>query len=182
MSTDSSLFVRHPTRFFVYEDGSGCLVRLRYQLLIPNDPKKQVAIPLLLENGAGARLDRWFGFDHPLAAERPVILKDHRGEGEVLDDGGAVHHDVTDYQLTLEQKIKHGIELSDEIPFKEFAHDSVSLARYLYPQHKKIHYAGLSLGGVVTQLIGVFYPESVASLTLLATSPNIQEFSKTLPL
>tara|TARA_Y100000816_G_C26108242_1_gene589947 strand:+ start:8301 stop:9248 length:948 start_codon:yes stop_codon:yes gene_type:complete len=64
-----------------------------------------------------------------------------------------------------------------KVPYNllDMAKDAVSLLDYL--EIDKAHIVGASMGGMITQIIGLDYPEKALSLTPIMTSPGIQNQS-----
>ncbi len=111
---------------------------------------------ILLIMGAGGRGTEWpDNFCHALAeAGYYVIRYDHR------DIGLSTHFDFEKNPYTL----------------KELTQDALSLLDAL--KINQAHVVGVSMGGFITQMIAINYPERLLSQTLMMTSPEHQIIAK----
>ena len=125
---------------------------------------------LILISGLGSQMIRWDRKFCDLLVEKGfrVIRFDNR------DTGGTVYNTKNDIPSDK------GIEeifaaLSKEgIPYSlmDMANDVIGLLDYL--SIEKAHIVGRSMGGIIAQLLGSFYPERVLSLTIImSTSLNL---------
>ena len=101
------------------------------------------ATPVLLIQGLGADKHGWDMQRLPLALQYRVIALDNRGAGR--SDKPFGHY-------SLEQMAADAIAVLDEVGVE------------------KAHIVGASMGGAITQIIGLRYPERVMSLTLACTA------------
>lgn len=103
--------------------------------------------PLLLIPGLAATSGFWGEpFLDALAADREVITYDHRGIGESSPSQGA-------------------------FSIADLADDAAALLEAL--ALPPVHFAGLSMGGMVGQQLGARYPEKVRSLALCDTASEM---------
>lgn len=90
-------------------------------------------------------------FCERLAAENFYVIRyDHR------DTGHSTYFDFTTHPYTI----------------LDFTKDAMGLLDALKIQ--KAHICGLSIGGVIAQLLSIYYPERVTTITLIATSCNFR--------
>ena len=101
------------------------------------------ATPVLMIQGLGADKHGWDMQRLPLALHYRVIALDNRGAGRSDKPFGT---------YSLEQMALDAIAVLD--------HAGV----------EKAHIVGASMGGAITQIIGLRYPERVMSLTLACTA------------
>jgi len=101
------------------------------------------ATPVLLIQGLGADKHGWDMQRLPLALQYRVIALDNRGAGR--SDKPFGHY-------SLEQMAADAIAVLDQVGVE------------------KAHIVGASMGGAITQIIGLRYPERVMSLTLACTA------------
>lgn len=109
------------------------------------NPSKET---ILLIQGSGAQGILW-PYDFCKQLEQAgyfVIRYDHRDTGR----SSIVNYDITPYNLMDLTKDAKGIL------------DGLNI--------KKAHIIGSSMGGYIAQLLGIYYPESVRTLTLMMTS------------
>ena len=110
--------------------------------------------PVLLIMGMRSRGLGWTRVAEDLARDHRVVFYDHRGIGE---------------SAPLEQPTSMG----------EMAQDALALADHL--GWKRPHVAGVSMGGMVAQNLAVDHPDSLRTLSLVATTangPSVQRPSK----
>jgi len=101
------------------------------------------ATPVLMIQGLGADKHGWDMQRLPLAMQYRVIALDNRGAGR--SDKPFGHY-------SLEQMAADAIAVLDQVGVE------------------KAHIVGASMGGAITQIIGLKYPERVLSLTLACTA------------
>jgi len=101
------------------------------------------ATPVLMIQGLGADKHGWDMQRLPLAMQYRVIALDNRGAGR--SDKPFGHY-------SLEQMADDAIAVLDQVGVA------------------KAHIVGASMGGAITQIIGLKYPERVMSLTLACTA------------
>ncbi len=101
------------------------------------------ATPVLMIQGLGADKHGWNMQRFPLALHYRVIALDNRGAGR--SDKPFGHY-------SLEQMAADAIAVLDAVGVE------------------KAHIVGASMGGAITQIIGLYYPERVLSLTLACTA------------
>ncbi|HQZ35249.1 MAG TPA: alpha/beta fold hydrolase [Ilumatobacteraceae bacterium] len=101
------------------------------------------ATPVLMIQGLGADKHGWDMQRYPLALKYRVIALDNRGAGRSDKPFGT---------YSLEQMADDAIAVLDEVGVE------------------KAHIVGASMGGGITQIIGLKYPERVMSLTLACTA------------
>ena len=101
------------------------------------------ATPVLMIQGLGADKHGWDMQRLPLAMQYRVIALDNRGAGRSDKPFGT---------YSLEQMADDAIAVLDEVGVE------------------KAHIVGASMGGAITQIIGLKYPERVMSLTLACTA------------
>ncbi len=101
------------------------------------------ATPVLMIQGLGADKHGWDMQRFPMALHYRVIALDNRGAGRSDKPFGT---------YTLEQMADDAIAVLDEVGVE------------------KAHIVGASMGGAITQIIGLKYPERVMSLTLACTA------------
>jgi len=165
-------------QYLIFLDKNRNLVTVSYSLHTPLDPSAINNTPLLLNNGAALNNACWNkDFINSLATYRPVVCKEHRGEGGALLDGRIDYPNIPNLNnsqilLTEEDKIKYGFELPLDYSLVDSADDAIKLMTTLFPNHSKFHFGGLSQGGMITQLIAVYYPEYCKSICLLGTTSD----------
>ncbi len=99
--------------------------------------------PLVLLSGLGSTFESW-SVQVPVYSDHfRVITPDNRGSGR---------SDKPDYPYTIEQ----------------MADDTVGLLDLL--EIEKAHFAGKSMGGMITQWLGIKYPERVGKIVMGCTS------------
>ena len=76
--------------------------------------------------------------------------------------------------VDAEGKFKFG-NSSAQYNLSDMAKDAVSLMEHL--EIEKAHIIGASMGGMITQIIALDYPEKVLSITPIMTSPGVQNES-----
>ena len=101
------------------------------------------ATPVLMIQGLGADKHGWDMQRFPMALQYRVIALDNRGAGRSDKPFGT---------YTLEQMADDAIAVLDAVGVE------------------KAHIVGASMGGAITQIIGLKYPERVMSLTLACTA------------
>ena len=101
------------------------------------------ATPVLRIQGLGADKHGWDMQRFPMALQYRVIALDNRGAGRSDKPFGT---------YTLEQMADDAIAVLDDVGVE------------------KAHIVGASMGGAITQIIGLKYPERVMSLTLACTA------------
>ncbi|OLT30625.1 3-oxoadipate enol-lactonase [Nocardiopsis sp. CNR-923] len=104
------------------------------------------APPLVLAGSLGSTLRMWDPQVEALSADFRVIRYDHRGHGGTPAPTGP--YSMADLGADV-------LRLLDRLGIR------------------RAHFAGLSLGGMVGQWLGVHAPERIDRLALLATSPHI---------
>lgn len=72
-------------------------------------------------------------------------------------------------------KFKFNESVTVQYDLSDMAKDAISLMDYL--NIEKAHIIGASMGGMITQIIALDYPERVLSITPIMTSPGIQNKS-----
>ncbi|KFX27069.1 3-oxoadipate enol-lactonase [Ralstonia solanacearum] len=97
---------------------------------------------VMLAHALGVDHQMWDGIAHRLASRHRVLRYDARGHGDTTAPRGA---------YTLPQMADDAAGLLD----------ALSIAQ--------VHFVGLSMGGMVAQLLGVRYPQRLLSLTLCDT-------------
>ncbi len=101
------------------------------------------ATPVLMIQGLGADKHGWDMQRFPMAFQYRVIALDNRGAGRSDKPFGT---------YTLEQMADDAIAVLDQVGVE------------------KAHIVGASMGGAITQIIGLKYPERVMSLTLACSA------------
>jgi pimeloyl-ACP methyl ester carboxylesterase len=127
----------------------------------PSDP------PLLMVNGYTAQMISWRGFIDVLVAQGLfVITFDNRdcGLSGKLDGRTVSPGTILGAQLSGEPSPPVPYTLSD------MAADAVALLDHL--GIGRSHIAGSSMGGMIVQTIAIEYPDRVASLTSIMSSPG----------
>lgn len=109
--------------------------------------------PVLLVQGLGAEKNSWNPQRAALALKHRTIAFDNRGAGK---------SDKPDTTYTLEQMADDAIAVLDAV--------GVDAA----------HVVGLSMGGAISQIIALKYPQRVRSLTLVATACRNHEWREEL--
>lgn len=111
--------------------------------LLVNDAGPTDAPAIMLSNSLGATHHMWDGVAAILTERFRVVRYDTRG---------------------------HGGSMADDSPFEieDLACDAIAILDALGID--KVHFAGLSLGGMTGQVLGADHPGRLASLALLATS------------
>jgi 3-oxoadipate enol-lactonase len=99
--------------------------------------------PVVLIQGLGATKSGWNLQRIAMATRYNTIALDNRGAGR---------SDAPTKPFTLEQMADDVIAVMDEVGIES------------------AHIVGASMGGVITQIVGVKYPERVRSLTLVCTA------------
>ena len=169
--SSNTAFERSPPRQYWYADADGNLGKQCYQLLTPLDAVAAQRTPVVLLRGTMGRKEWWAGFDETLAVHRPVLIKDHRGEGGVFHDNTKDYPAHIDYDLTEQERVRFGLELPFPYLAAAHAHDTARLIGYLWPG-RRVHLWGQSLGSLVAQQLALDSPAIVASLVLVSTSPD----------
>lgn len=130
-----------------------------------NDQSK----PILLLNGVGQQMTRWTDSFTKLLTDRGyrVVRMDNRDTG--LSDG------LTDAPLpdvgSLVRDRARGVALDVPYQLDDMAADATALLEDL--GIGKAHVAGVSMGGMIAQLIAINYPHRVLSLTsIMSTTGN----------
>ena len=122
--------------------------------------------PVVLISGAGLQMIAWPDEFCELLAKRGnlVIRFDNRDSGEstILDHLPT----PSPWRFALMHKI--GLRISSPYTLEDMAGDLVHLLDRLCIQ--KAHLVGLSLGGMIAQVVGINWGNRVASLTCIATS------------
>jgi pimeloyl-ACP methyl ester carboxylesterase len=115
--------------------------------------------PILLTMGGGSSMDWWEdGFCERLAAGSRFVLRyDHR------DTGRSVSYEPGAAPYSLRDLAEDAVGLLDALGL-----DSA-------------HVVGMSMGGWIGQLVALDYPDRVASLTLVSTSPTAGPSDPDLP-
>src|SRR5919112_101349 len=115
--------------------------------------------PILLTMGGGSSMDWWEdGFCERLAAGSRLVLRyDHR------DTGRSVSYEPGAAPYSLRDLAEDAVGLLDALGL-----DSA-------------HVVGMSMGGWIGQLVALDYPDRVASLTLVSTSPTAGPSDPDLP-
>lgn len=129
---------------------------MKKKLLIKNSQGNELAVhvvgaglPLLCISGFGCSHYN-FEFLYPhLQDQFEVIMIDNRGMGESFDP-------TSEYELS------------------DIAQDAVDVMTFL--GHDKFHLVGISMGGFVSQLLTIKYPQKVLSLQLLCTTSGGDDF------
>jgi pimeloyl-ACP methyl ester carboxylesterase len=123
-------------------------------------------IPILLISGAGLQMLAWPDEFCMLLANRGhrVIRFDNRdtGESTILD------HLPTPAPWRFALMHKIGLRISSPYTLEDMASDLVHLLDSLCIQ--KAHLIGISLGGMIAQVVSINWSNRVASLTCIATS------------
>jgi len=101
--------------------------------------------PLLMIQGLGGRAADWASVPGRLATHFQVITFDNRGTGQ---------SDKPDTEYSLEL-------MADE-----------AIAVLHAAGHRRAHVVGLSMGGMIAQLVALRHPQSVQRLVLLSTTPG----------
>jgi pimeloyl-ACP methyl ester carboxylesterase len=122
--------------------------------------------PIVLISGAGLQMLGWPDEFCELLADRGnrVIRFDNRDTGEST----ILNHlpTPTPWRFALMHKI--GLRISSPYTLKDMAADLVHLLDSLGVQ--KAHLVGISLGGMIAQVVAINWGDRVASLTCIATS------------
>ena len=123
-------------------------------------------LPVVLISGAGLQMLAWPDEFCELLADRGnrVIRFDNRdtGESSILDHLPA----PSPWRFALMNKI--GLRISSPYTLEDMAADLVHLLDGLCIQ--KAHLVGISLGGMIAQVVAINWGDRVASLTCIATS------------
>jgi pimeloyl-ACP methyl ester carboxylesterase len=101
--------------------------------------------PVLMIQGLGGRAADWGSVPAALAADFEVITVDNRGTGRSAKP---------DEPYTLEQMADEAVGVLDVLG------------------HAQAHVVGLSMGGMIAQLVALRHPQRVARLVLIATTPG----------
>lgn len=123
---------------------------------------------ILLVNGLGGQLIHWPSalIEGLVKQGFYVVLFDNRdiGLSRYYDEYGApdLHATIT----TLQQ----GKDFKPPYTLHDMAADAVALLDKLHI--KKAHVVGISMGGMISQLIASSYPERILSLTCIASTSN----------
>lgn len=123
---------------------------------------------LLLINGLGGQLINWpLAFTEGLVNQGfYVITFDNRDTGlsRYYDEYGIpdIHAAIT----TLQQ----GKDFKPPYTLKDMASDAIALLDKLHI--KKAHLVGISMGGIISQIVALEYPERILSLTCIASTSN----------
>lgn len=104
-----------------------------------------------------------------------VVIFDNR------DSGLSRHYDHIETPTINEvmEKIKKGEIILPPYTLEDMASDVISLMNEL--NTKKAHIVGISMGGMIAQLIALNYPEHVLSLTCIASSSGDQSLPPARP-
>ncbi|PIP96406.1 MAG: hypothetical protein COW00_09570 [Bdellovibrio sp. CG12_big_fil_rev_8_21_14_0_65_39_13] len=129
---------------------------MKKKLLIKNSQGNELAVhvagagvPLLCISGFGCSHYN-FEFLYPYLQDQfEVIMIDNRGMGESYDP-------------------------SSEYELMDVAQDAVDVMKAL--GHEQFHLVGISMGGFVSQLLTIKYPQNVLSLQLLCTTSGGDDF------
>ena len=129
---------------------------MKKKLLIKNSQGNELAVhvagaglPLLCISGFGCSHYN-FEFLYPYLQDQfEVIMIDNRGMGESFDP-------------------------SSEYELNDIAQDAVEVMKAL--GHDEFHVVGISMGGFVSQLLTIQYPQKVLSLQLLCTTSGGEDF------
>lgn len=124
---------------------------------------------MILISGLGSQMIRWENPFCEILVEKGfrVIRFDNR------DSGCSVFHTLNTF--TSEKNIEQVFSTltKDEIPYSlmDMVHEVIGLLDHL--KITKAHIAGRSMGGIIAQLLGSYFPERVMSLTIImSTSLN----------
>ncbi|ROH91481.1 alpha/beta hydrolase [Chryseobacterium cucumeris] len=139
-------------------------VELCYEVLGEKNPDTIVLI-----SGLGSQMIRWDHTFCDLLVEKGfrVIRFDNRDSGSsVFNSKREIPSDKSIEEI-FAMLSKEGISYS----LMDMAHDVIGLLNHL--NIEKAHIAGRSMGGIIAQLLGSYYPERVLSLTIImSTSMN----------
>lgn len=124
---------------------------------------------LVLISGLGSQMIRWDDPFCQLLVQRGfrVIRFDNR------DSGRSVFHTEKKLNFNGNHQEFFSHIIVEDVPYSlmDMAKDVIALLDYL--QINQAHFAGRSMGGIIAQLLGSYYPERVLSLTILmSTSLN----------
>jgi len=127
--------------------GRGGPFKLAYELH-GHGPKKLVFIM-----GLGGFMKTWQrqtkDFGHTQASDYSVLVFDNRGMGE---------SDKPILRYTTSEMAKDVIELLDHVGWTE---------------DRSVHVIGISMGGMISQELGLLIPQRICSLNLISTAPRI---------
>lgn len=124
---------------------------------------------IVLISGLGSQMIRWDHAFCEILVERGfrVIRFDNR------DSGMSVFHSKKPLNFNGNHQEFFSTITAEDIPYSlmDMANDVIGLLDYLHID--KAHFAGRSMGGIIAQLLGSYYPERVLSLTIImSTSLN----------
>lgn len=108
--------------------------------------------PIVLLMGSGAQAISWHdAFCERLAKQQRYVVRfDYR------DTGFSTHFDFS----------------KDPYNFFDMVNDVLGLLKVL--NLEKAHFVGFSMGGFLTQLLGIYFPERVLSITVLMSTANYE--------
>ncbi|ASK31953.1 alpha/beta hydrolase [Chryseobacterium sp. T16E-39] len=121
---------------------------------------------VVLISGLGSQMIRW---DEPFCEQLAssgfkVIRFDNR------DSGNSVFH--AEKEINLQGNIQQLFSTikKEDIPYSlmDMAKDVIGLLDHL--QIEKAHFIGRSMGGIIAQLLGSYFPERVSSLTIIMST------------
>lgn len=132
---------------------------------------------LVLISGLGSQMIRWDKEFCDLLVKRgfKVIRFDNRDSGSSVFNTEKEIPSGKGIEETFATLSKEGIPYS----LMDMANDIIGLLDYL--KIEKAHIAGRSMGGIIAQLLGSYYPERVLSLTIIMSTSMNPSLPKTNP-
>ena len=127
---------------------------------------KRKGPPILLISGAGLQMYGWPDGFCSLLVDRGyrVVRLDNRDTG----DSTILDHLPAPAPWLVALKYKLGIQIRPPYRLEDMAKDIVGLLDGM--GESRAHLVGISLGGMIGQLVAIHYPDRVASLTCLASA------------
>ncbi|PIF44371.1 pimeloyl-ACP methyl ester carboxylesterase [Chryseobacterium sp. 52] len=121
---------------------------------------------IVLISGLGSQMIRWDDHFCKLLVNKgfKVIRFDNR------DSGGSIF--ISEKELNFDKGIQHTLASfkKEDLPYSlvDMAEDVIGLLNYLGIE--KVHIAGRSMGGIIAQLLGSYFPERILSLTIIMST------------
>ncbi len=139
-------------------------VNLCYEIFGENNTEN-----IILISGLGSQMIRWDDSFCNLMSDRGfrVVRFDNR------DSGCSVLNSTDDFNFNDNIQDLFSKFKAEDIPYSlmDMATDVIGLLNYLHI--KEAHFIGRSMGGIIAQLLGSFFPKRVLSLTIImSTSLN----------
>ncbi|MCT2561331.1 alpha/beta fold hydrolase [Chryseobacterium herbae] len=136
-------------------------INLCYEIFGTNDDQN-----IILISGLGSQMIRWDDAFCNLLVEKGfrVIRFDNRDSGSSVFNPEKKLNFDNDVQQTFANLKKEDIPYS----LRNMAEDVIGLLDYLHIE--KAHIAGRSMGGIIAQLLGSYFPERVLTLTIIMST------------